>query len=400
MSKQSITTRKISGPILQMGAAAAVAMGLWSGTQAQAQSSVDYSDTENWLCRPDNPRACAVDLDSTLVHADGSIATERYTRQRDPVVDCFYVYPTVSQDNSANSDMQAGPEEMNVIRSQFARMGSVCRQFAPLYRQVTLTALRAGMSGDDSMDPDRELGYNDVRTAWEYYLGHHNHGRGVVLIGHSQGSGVLTRLIAEEIEGTPVQDRILSAMLIGSTVRVPDDEVVGGSFQHMPLCESGDQLGCIISYATFRSTNPPPAGSLFGRGGDGTTAACTSPAQLAYGRESMHAYLSNQAAEGFATTAPSSSWTSEDVAIDTPFVSVPGLLTGECVNRDGFHYLELTVNADPDDPRTDEISGDVLNPDGSINEGWGLHLIDMNIGMGDLLRIIRRQTASWLSREG
>ena len=44
---------------------------------------------------------------------------------------------------AGNSDMTAGPEEHGVILQQFARFASVCRVYAPLYRQVTLTALRS-----------------------------------------------------------------------------------------------------------------------------------------------------------------------------------------------------------------------------------------------------------------
>ncbi|MGM0633905.1 MAG: DUF3089 domain-containing protein, partial [Pseudomonadota bacterium] len=115
----------------------ALALGGIGSGAAIAQPTVDYSEPDNWLCRPDNPRACAIDMDSTIVHADGRLAREAFGRQNEAVVDCFYVYPTVSQDSTANSDMEAGPEEMSVIRSQFARMGAECRQFAPLYRQVT-----------------------------------------------------------------------------------------------------------------------------------------------------------------------------------------------------------------------------------------------------------------------
>src|SRR5262245_64337000 len=90
--------------------------------------------------------------------------------------------------------MNAGPEERSVVQHQFARFGSQCRPYAPLYRQVTLTALRANLSGKP-MRSDRALAYNDVLDAWKYYLEHDNQGRGVVLIGHSQGSGVLIQLI-------------------------------------------------------------------------------------------------------------------------------------------------------------------------------------------------------------
>ena len=33
----------------------------------------------------------------------------------------------------------------------------------------------------------------------------------------------------------------------------PYGEEVGGSFKHMPLCRSADQIGCVITYMTFRS---------------------------------------------------------------------------------------------------------------------------------------------------
>src|SRR5690554_2152965 len=195
---------------------------LLSSTAAAQQPAeeVDYSDNNAWLCLPDYPRACGVDLSTTIVNADGSTRLEPWSGNPNARVDCFYVYPTVSQDETPNSDMVAGPEEFNVVRSQFARLGSECRTFAPLYRQVTLTALRAGMSGGENMTPDRSLPYQDVLDAWNYYLENHNDGRGVVLVGHSQGAGVLTRLITNEIEGTPVQDQIVSAMLLGTNIQV------------------------------------------------------------------------------------------------------------------------------------------------------------------------------------
>lgn len=368
-------------------------------TQAQtAAGAIDYADADNWLCRPDNPRACGVDLTTTVVNADGSTRIESWSARRDAPVDCFYVYPTVSLDSTPNSDMEAGPEEYNVIRSQFARLGSECRTFAPLYRQVTLTALRANMSGGQSVAPDREMPFQDVVDAWNYYLENHNQGRGVILIGHSQGAGVLSRLIINHIEGQDVQQQIISAMLLGATAQVPEGQSTGGTFKQMPACETGEQTGCIVSYVSFRSDVPPPANSLFGRNGQGSTAICTNPAQLAHGHNQLHAHLSNAAAEGFSSNAQSP-WLSNGTQITTPFVSVPGLLTGECVNEGGFSYLKVTVNADPADPRTDKISGDVMNADGTINAGWGLHLIDVNVAMGDLVTLAAKQSNAWLSRQ-
>ena len=121
---------------------------------AQTQPKNDYSKDETWLCKPGRKDACAVDLTTTIVNADGKLKEEKFQANSNAPIDCFYVYPTVSMDETANSDMNAGPEEQRVIQAQFARFGSQCRPYAPLYRQVTLTALRAGMTGKP-MNADR-----------------------------------------------------------------------------------------------------------------------------------------------------------------------------------------------------------------------------------------------------
>ena len=126
--------------------------------------------------------------------------------------------------------------------------------------------------------------------AWNYYLQHDNNGRGVVLIGHSQGSGVLTQLIRNEIDGKPVQAKLVSALLLGTSLPVPKGKDVGGAFQHIPLCRSATQTGCVIAYASFRSTIPPPENSRFGRvQGENMEAACANPAALGGGSGELHA---------------------------------------------------------------------------------------------------------------
>jgi hypothetical protein len=360
---------------------------------APAAPQNDYGKRDAWLCRPGRKGACAVDLAATIVSADGTLAREGWSADPKPAVDCFYVYPTVSADPTPNSDMAAGAEEKSVIAAQFARFGSQCRLFAPLYRQVTLTALRAGMAGQP-VQPNRELGYNDVRDAWNHYLEHDNRGRGVVLIGHSQGARVLHDLIQREIDGKPIQDRIVSAMLIGTTVAVPKGADVGGSFKHMRLCRSASQTGCVISYASFRANAPPPKETRFGRVQDGSgVAACTNPAALAGGSGALRPYL---AASGTSLGAslPPPPWVKPERAIKTHFVSTPGLLSGECVQNDQGSYLAITVHGDASDPRVDDIVGDIVR-DGKVQADWGLHLIDVSVAMGNLLAIVDEQSASY-----
>jgi hypothetical protein len=219
---------------------------------AAPPQAVDYADPANWLCMPGRSDACSQPLTSTLLAADGSVTKRTYEADPKAPVDCFYVYPTVSREPTANSDMTAGPEEQHVALEQFARFGAHCRLYAPLYRQMTLAALRGEVRGIDLETP-----YRDVLAAWNTYLARDNHGRGVVLIGHSQGSMMLARLIASEIDGTPVQRRLVSAIIPGELIEVPAARDVGGTFKHVPLCRSARQFGCVIAYSTYLATPAP-----------------------------------------------------------------------------------------------------------------------------------------------
>jgi hypothetical protein len=57
----------------------------------------------------------------------------------------------------------------------------------------------------------------------------------------------------------------------------------------------------------------------------------------------------------------------------------------------------VTVHGDPDDPRTDDIPGDLVIG-GQVSAVWGLHLIDVGIALGNLLEILERQTEIYLDR--
>ncbi len=356
--------------------------------------SENYDDPSHWVCRPDTDDLCDRDLDATVIQADGSTSVERFTADPDAPVDCFYVYPTISRDSTAYSDWDASDEEEGFVTvQQAARLGSQCRVFAPVYRQATLTALTSRLNRQAA---EAEAGdpYADVLDAFRTYMAEDNHGRGLVLIGHSQGAAMLNRLIAEEIDpDDDVRARLVSAYLAGGSVAVPDGELVGGDFQHVPLCSQDDETGCVITWASFRSTSPPPAGSFFGRprSGDGV-AGCVNPAGIGQGEVGLHAYFpSDRTASILASLGAGGSegsWIDGvDTLPDTPFVTVPGLVTGSCASTDGFHYLSVTVHPGPG-PRVDDIGGD-LTPE------WGLHLVDVNLVMGDIVSRVRDQAEAY-----
>ena len=83
-------------------------------------------------------------------------------------------------------------------------------------------------------------------------------------------------------------------------------------------------------------------------------------------------------------------WLTPAKKIDTPFVTTPGLVTTECVESGEFNWLSMHVNADPTDPRTDNLAGEIIRPTGP-DLAWGLHLIDVDHSMGALIDIVRLQ---------
>jgi hypothetical protein len=366
---------------------------------AEAPKPNNYADPKSWLCRPGAHDACDIDETTTVVAADGTLTKETWKTDPDAPIDCFYVYPTISTDPGPNSDMTADPAEINVIKQQFARFASKCRPYAPLYRQITLVGLRKVLANPTLALPFGEgVQYDDVRDAWNYYLKNDNQGRGVVLVGHSQGSFILIDLIRREIDGKPIQSKLVSAILLGTVVPVPKGKDVGGAFQKLPLCHSATQTGCLITFASFRSTVPPPANTLFGKVPDANmSAACVNPAALAGGSGELHAYLSNDGRTITGTTRPKP-WVTPEVAIDTPWVSVPGLLTAKCASNDNASgYLEVTVNGNPADPRVDDIVGDI-GVGNNVLANWGLHLVDVNLTMGNLLDIVGAQAKAYAKK--
>jgi hypothetical protein len=367
---------------------------LGGGAQAQAPTPNDYAKTENWLCLPGRADACAADQTTTIVAADGKTTTETFKPAANPPVDCFYVYPTVSTDPGDYSDMSVDQAERSVVEQQLARFAGQCRIFAPLYRQVTLAGLRKAMMGGPVVDG--ALGYADVRDAWNHYLTHENKGRGVVLIGHSQGSRVLLQLLKQEVDGKPVQKQMISALILGMNTPVDAQ----GRYGTLPLCAKADQIGCVVTYVSFRATSPPPANSRFGKtDASGMRAGCVNPAALLAGKAStekapLHSYFSSRAM-GSAALAPKA-WAT-GLTVTTPFVSTPGLVWGQCVSEGDFTYMSVSVNGDPADPRTDDITGDIL-VGGMILKDWGLHLIDVNEQMGDLTALVGRQSKAYLAK--
>lgn len=385
-------------------AALSAAAAAWTGLSALAAepspsgpaAPLDYRRPSNWVCLPGRADACRDDLATASIGADGRVRRVAFQAAAAPKVDCFYLYPTVSHGPAAMAPPVVTGDERRAVRQQFARFASVCRLYAPLYRQVTVTAMKAGMAGQALEGGDRaaETARADVAAAWKTYLQRDNRGRGVVLIGHSQGSFLLIDLMRRELDGKPLQRRLVSAIVPGAVVMAPSGADVGGTFAHIPACRRPGQTGCVLSWNSYRADHPVPREMVLPHP-PGQSPLCTNPAALAGGPGPLDPVLST-AGETIIPdfTASQGPWTDPPKAIEAPFVTEPGLFRAEC--RDDAHGVWLAVwpQPAPGDRRTGRVTGDLVTPAGT-DPTMGLHLLDLNLPMGNLLDLVRAQAAEY-----
>jgi hypothetical protein len=369
----------------RLAAVAAIALAACGAGAASAQAEVV------WLCKPgmaDNP--CRDSLKTTVYDSNGASRVEDPPLPDDPPIDCFYVYPTVSEQPSRNANKAKDEQVRAIARYQAARFSQTCRVYAPVYRQQTLGALAAGGSKEAL-----ELAYGDVLEAWNEYLERDNGGRGVVLVGHSQGTRMLRQLIRGAIDGTPaVRERIVSAILLGGNVTVRRGQTAGGDFQNLPACTRPDQTGCVIAFSTFNETPPPnsrygrpPAEDTSGFGfpaGPDYEILCTNPASLgANDRAPLSTYLRSEPFLGVIGVLLVQTYGGPPPSAPTPWLQPEDHYSGRCETHAGANVLMI-----------EPIAGArKLNP--APDDSWGLHVADGNIALGDLVGAVERQAAAY-----
>jgi hypothetical protein len=376
---------------LAAGALAAACAALTLGAAGSAAAST------TWLCRPGLASSpCKTQLGTTIVSATGDTVSmsQPVPAKTRTKVDCFYVYPTVSDQTRPQATKHVDPEERSIALFQAARYSSVCRVFAPMYRQVTLRGLLAPKTVTPKM---LETGYRDVRDAWREYLRKDNKGHGVVLIGHSQGTYVLRRLVTEEIDAKPaVRRKLISAVLLGGNVLVKKGTDVGGDFRHVRACRSASQLACVMAFSTYNDT--PPANSIFGRPSAafgvgpkslaGLQVLCTNPAALSGGAAPLDTVLPGAPfAPGTTIGALTTQIGFPAFHVSSPWVEAPGVYTGQCSTEGGASVLRIAGSV---------ADAPVLRP--LADATWGLHLTDANIALGDLIRVVDRQAQAYLAK--
>jgi Protein of unknown function (DUF3089) len=383
-------------PVARLGnlcVAAAVIAATALGAPAGAPAAT------KWLCGPGVAHdPCRPDLSTTLYRGwDTRTGTTTPRRERDRGADCFYVYPTVSNQATRLATRRVDPELRSIARYQAARFSQLCRVYAPVYRQATVPALQKGTT--------TRAGYlaasADVERAFDAFLRRIGPRRGFVILGHSQGSYHLQRLIRRRIDSDrALRRRLVSAVLLGGNVTVRASSDRGGTFRRVPTCRRPTQLACVLAFSTFNETPPDPA--VFGRGGsriarflglpDGPRleTACTNPAALDSSRSVPLTTVapSQPFAPGTLIAAGISLLGLQWPAAPTTFVQSEGAFSGRCSRAGGAHVLRIA--SAPGTPV----------PKASPTPGWGLHLVDANIAQGDLVKVLRRQLRTYAAASG
>lgn len=346
-------------------------------------TSAQYRDPAKWLCLPGRNDTCARDLSATEIRADGTRTILRQAPAKDAPVDCFYVYPTVDDRLfvAANHEDFTDKKEIEFATSaQVAQFGQVCSLYVPLYRQITLGTY---FRDKEQREAGLAVAFSDVADAFLHYMSTFNRGRKIVLVGHSQGADMVSRLLVRFFDDDPsMRERLLLAMPIGGVLDVAAGKTTGGTFKNIPVCTHDDEIGCVVAYRTHREWSN---GRSIQEVPPGHRAICVNPGDLSdsTARAPVETYLPKyEKLEGME-------------GITTPFVFYRDLYNARCVDGpDGRRVLEVSENDEQDGLRTRPIDLSAWR----WGTKMGTHGLDMQFPQGNLIELVRRRARALAAR--
>ncbi|MXO60293.1 DUF3089 domain-containing protein [Altererythrobacter salegens] len=256
----------------------AIALAMWSDKATQiafvpTAEFVDqqpfevnaYQDPAMWYSRPgfgapndpalwQPPEAAAPVAGAAARAAEAAPAPVAPDGAATPQFAVFFVHPTsyINRNawNAPLDDPEADTRAKLFIKGMASPFNQAAEIWAPKYRQATFGAF---LTDDPAADQAIDAAYRDVSQAFDYFLASIRPDMPIVLAGHSQGAAHLTRLLKERIAGTPLQDRVAMAYLIGWPISVEHDLPVLG----LPACATAAQAGCIMDYSSFAEPAEP-----------------------------------------------------------------------------------------------------------------------------------------------
>jgi len=406
-SKDAGTSPVVDGASPPVTSDAAVDAGVFEAEDAGSPASTDaavrsdgaiaasiYDDNAKWLCRPGLPNnPCEQTIKVTDVHPDGGTTVSELQKTPDAVeADCLYLYPSVDPGLLAPPrNLDFDQIDMVSVRDIFAGQGvpfrEACAIWAPVYRQTSLTSFEQ----PDTREKGLAIAYRDVEAAFDYYLQHAAPGRPIVLLAHSQGAILMSRLIKERFEGHPeLRGRLVVAVLAGPLggFVVPEGKLVGGTLAEIPLCSAAEQTGCALTYATFGAKLPPNTDYARVNGGvmPGFDTGCTTPpGGLAGAAARLTGTLFASISGPLGALAPQFDY--GRIRVRTQLARYADFYTASCEKSSrGLSYLKVSAAPLPGDVRVDPVLYDSAT---LSSAELGLHAIDYAFVSGDLLRTVK-----------
>ena len=174
---------------------------------------------------------------------------------QDTTADVFFIHPTTltnKNDSRWNADIDDATinakTDYSTILYQASVFNASCRVFAPRYRQAHI---RAFFVPDSVSTKYFDIAYEDIRSAFIYYLTHYNNGRPIIIASHSQGTKHAGRLLKEFFENKPLQSKLVCAYIIGLPV-------ADNYFTVLKPCKDSLSTGCFVGWRTFKNGYTEP----------------------------------------------------------------------------------------------------------------------------------------------
>jgi hypothetical protein len=206
--------------------------------------SPDYSDLQYWAAHPYKK------------DPSDSIPLPLRNESMDSSADVFFIHPTTythkikSNNALIDDDYLNAKTDYSTILYQASVFNGSCRVFAPRYRQASINMFFE--TNEEKKKQAFRLAYEDISAAFAYYMQHWNHGRPVIIAGHSQGAFIAERLLKDHFDDNAgLVKQLVVAYVAGYSV--PKDY-----FLHLKMCNDSLQTGCICSWRTLRNGYIPP----------------------------------------------------------------------------------------------------------------------------------------------
>lgn len=174
---------------------------------------------------------------------------------KDSLVDVFFIHPTTMLDKedtrynaSIDDAIINAKTDYSTILYQASVFNEKCRVFAPRYRQAHIkTFFKEPSEATAYFD----MAYEDVKTAFEYYLKNLNAGRPIIIASHSQGTLHAARLLKEYFEGKVLQNKLVAAY-------IPGLPIADNYFKTLEPCKDANSTGCFVSWRTYQNGYTEP----------------------------------------------------------------------------------------------------------------------------------------------